>query len=158
MSPRSAFLLAGLLFAGAAAAGDADHVTASRGWIRVMPGALPAGGYVVLENHGDRPVALSAASSSAYADVMLHKSSTDTGMGRMEKVDALPIPAHGKVALSPGGYHLMLMKATGAVKVGDKVSIELRFADGSTLAVPFEAKPANTVDAGDASSGMGHHH
>ncbi len=157
MSLRAAFLTIGLLFAGTAAAGDADHVTASHGWIRVMPGTLPAGGYVVLENHGDRAVALRAASSPAYGEVMLHKSSTETGMGRMEKVDTLSIPAHGQAALSPGGYHLMLMKATGAVKVGDKVRVELHFADGSTLATDFEAKPANTVDADDM-PGMEHHH
>lgn len=157
MSPRAALLLASLLFAGAATAGEADQVTASHGWIRLMPGALPSGGYVVLENHGDRAVALRSASSPAYADVMLHKSSTETGMGRMESVDTLSIPAHGKAALSPGGYHLMLMKAASVVKVGDKVRIDLRFSDGSTLAADFEAKPANTVDGGDM-PGMEHHH
>ena len=157
MSLRTALLLASLLFAGTVVAGDADQVRASHGWIRLMPGALPAGGYVVLENHGDRAVALRSASSPSYADVMLHKSSTETGMGRMETVDALSIPAHGTAALSPGGYHLMLMKATGAVKVGDKVRIDLRFADGSTLAADFEAKPANTVDGGGMPA-MEHHH
>ncbi|MGO4701214.1 copper chaperone PCu(A)C [Dyella sp. 2RAB6] len=157
MSARCALLIAGLLFAGAATAGDADHVAASRGWIRVMPGALPAGGYVVLENRGDHAASLSSASSPAYAEVMLHKSSTDTGMGRMEHVDALPIPAHGKAALSPGGYHLMLMKANAPVKVGDKVRVTLHFTDGSTLDTEFEAKPANTVDGGDM-GGMEHRH
>ena len=156
MSARFAVLLLGLLCAGTAMAGDAAQVAASQAWIRVMPGALPAGGYVVLENHGDHAVSLNAASSPVYADVMLHKSSTDTGMGRMEKVDALAIPAHGKAALSPGGYHLMLMKAGAPVKVGDKVRIVLQFTDGSALAVDFEAKPANTVDGGDTSE-MHHH-
>ena len=156
MSLRTVLLFTSLLFADTAAAGDADHVAASHGWIRVMPGALPAGGYVVLENHSDHPVSLSSASSPAYADVMLHKSSTDTGMGRMEKVEALPIPAHGKAALSPGGYHLMLMQAKAPVKVGDKVRVALRFAYGSTLDTEFEAKAANTVDGGEM-AGMDHH-
>ena len=157
MSARLALLLAGLLSAGTVLAGDAAQIAASHAWIRVMPGALPAGGYVELENHGDHAVSLSSASSPAYADVMLHKSSTDTGMGRMEKVDTLSIPAHGKAALSPGGYHLMLMKAKAPVQVGDKVRITLRFADGSTLDTEFEAKPANTVDGGEM-SGMDHQH
>jgi copper(I)-binding protein len=157
MSPRSLLLLTSLLCAGTATAADADHVTASRAWIRVMPGTLPAGGYVVLENRGDRVVTLTAAASPSYADVMLHKSSTETGMGRMEKVETLPIPAHGTVALAPGGYHLMLTKAIAPVKPGDRVRIDLRFADGSTLATAFEAKPANTVDGGDM-PGMDHHH
>ena len=157
MSSRSALLMLGLLAAGMATAGDADRVTARQGWIRVMPGALPAGGYVVLENHGDRAVALRSASSPAYGEVMLHKSSTETGMGRMEMVDSLSIPAHGQAALSPGGYHLMLMKPVGAVKVGDKVRVELRFTDGSALSADFEAKPANTVDGG-AMQDAGHRH
>lgn len=156
MKLRCAVLIAGCLFAGMAMAGDADQVAASLGWIRVMPGTLPAGGYAVLENHGEHAVSLSSASSPAYAEVMLHKSSTDTGMGRMEDVSALPIPAHGKAALSPGGYHLMLMKAKAPVKVGDKVRVTLRFADGSTLDTQFEAKPANTIDGGDM-AGMDHH-
>ena len=140
MNARCAFLLAGLLFAGAASAGDAAHVAASRGWIRVMPGALPAGGYVVLENHGDRAVSLSAASSPAYAEVMLHKSSPATGMGRMEKVDALSIPAHGKAALSPGGYHLMC--DSPKMKLGAKVPVLLHLSDGSTVAVGFQVRNA----------------
>lgn len=150
MSHRLVLLLGGLLLSGATCAGDADRVAASQAWIRVMPGSLPSGAYVVLENHGDRAATLTSASSPTYGEVMLHKSSTETGMGRMEMVDRLSIPAHGKAMFSPGGYHLMLMKAKQPVKVGDHVRIELRFDDGSTLATDFEAKPANTVDGGAA--------
>jgi hypothetical protein len=138
-------LLAGLLCAGAVHATEAEHVHASGAWIRVLPGNLPAGGYVTLRNDGDQPAALEGASSSDYASVMLHQSSTDTGMGRMRMVDRLDVPAHGQVALSPGGYHLMLMDATQPVQPGQTVRITLRFADGSTLATDFVAKPANAL-------------
>jgi copper(I)-binding protein len=145
-------LLAGLLFAGGAFATDAAQVKASHAWIRVMPGNLPAGAYVVLENRGDHPVSLRSASSEAYGDVMLHKSSTEGGMGRMEMAESLSIPAHGKAALAPGGYHLMLMQATHPVQVGDKVKISLKFADGSALDTDFAAMPANTVEGGEAAA------
>jgi hypothetical protein len=138
-------LLAGLLCAGAVHATEAERVHASGAWIRVLPGNLPAGGYVTLRNDGDQPAALEGASSSDYASVMLHQSSTDTGMGRMRMVDRLDVPAHGQVALSPGGYHLMLMDATQPVQPGQTVRITLRFADGSTLATDFVAKPANAL-------------
>ncbi|MFC4764563.1 copper chaperone PCu(A)C [Dyella koreensis] len=154
---RLPLLICGLLIATAAAASDADHVKASQAWIRVMPGSLPSGGYVVLENHGEQTVNLRGVRSEAYGEVMLHKSSTEGGMGRMEKVDSLPIPAHGKVALSPGGYHLMLMKASKPVKVGDKVKLSLQFTDGSLLDTDFEARPANAMDSGDGTAGMDHH-
>ena len=138
-------LLAGLLCAGAAHATQADHVHASGAWIRVMPANLPAGGYVVLRNDGDQPAVLDGASSTAYGSVMLHQSSTDTGMGRMRMVDSLTVPAHGQVALAPGGYHFMLMDAGKPVQPGQTVQLTLHFADGSTLATGFLAKPANAL-------------
>ena len=138
-------LLAGLLGASAAHAGQADHVHTTGAWIRVMPASLPAGGYVTLRNDGDQPVVLDGASSAAYGSVMLHESSTDTGMGRMRMVDRLTVPAHGQVALAPGGYHFMLMDAAKAVQPGQTVRITLQFADGSTLATDFLAKPANAL-------------
>ncbi|WP_114238170.1 copper chaperone PCu(A)C [Dyella sp. C9] len=148
MSARRAGLAVVLmvaLLAGRAEATEAAHVIPSHAWIRVLPGDLPAGAYVVLENQGNQPATLRAASSPAYAEAMLHRSSTENGVSRMAMVDDLAIPAHGKVELSPGGYHLMLMKARTAVRPGDKVRLQLRFDDGSTLEVDFLARPANAT-------------
>ena len=142
-------LALGLLSVDAALASEAQHVHASQAWIRVLPGDLPAGAYVVLENGGDQLATLHGARSDRYASVMLHRSSADGGMNRMAMVDSLVIPAHGKAALSPGGYHLMLGKANPPVKAGDTVKLTLQFADGSTLDADFAARPANATDAGD---------
>jgi copper(I)-binding protein len=141
-------LLAGLMVTHGVAATEAEHVHASHAWLRVLPGDLPAGAYVTLENSGDQPAALSGANSTAYADVMLHKSSSDGGMSRMAMVNSLTVPAHGKAVLAPAGYHLMLTKAVHPVKPGDTVRLNLKFADGSTLPADFTARPANAVDAG----------
>lgn len=141
-------LLTGLLGAGLTHAAT-PTVQASQAWIRVLPADLPAGGYVVLHNSGDRAVSLTGASSPAYAMAMLHESSTAGGTSRMTMVSALPIPAHGTQALQPGGYHLMLMDAKHPVKAGDTVRITLRFSDGSTLPVDFKARPANAVGYAD---------
>jgi copper(I)-binding protein len=140
------FLLTGLMAATIAHATDAQHIHASHAWIRVLPGDLPAGAYVTLENDSSHPVALSGASSPAYADVMLHQSSSEGGMSRMTMVDKLPVPPHGKAVLAPAGYHLMLMKAVAPVKPGDTVKLTLKFSDGSTLATDFVARPANAMD------------
>jgi copper(I)-binding protein len=141
-------LLAGLALATGAHAGAADQVRATHAWIRVLPGTLPAGGYVTLENRGDQPVALTGARSAAYAEVMLHHSSTQGGMSRMAMVESLPIPAHASVVLAPGGDHLMLMQPVAAVQPGSVVELQLQFADGSTLPVDFVARPANALDDG----------
>ena len=143
---RTAMLLAGLLGIGLAHAGTTVHVAATHAWIRVLPGALPAGAYVVLRNDGDQPVALTGASTPAYGMAMLHRSTQSGGTSRMAMVDALPIPAHGTQALAPGGYHLMLMDAKQPVQPGDTVRITLKFGDGSTLPVDFLARPAGALD------------
>jgi copper(I)-binding protein len=146
-------LLPGMLLAGGVQATAADHVHASDAWIRVLPGALPAGAYVTLRNDSTQPVALTGATSTAYAEVMLHHSSTAGGMSRMSMVDTLTVPAHGEAVLAPAGYHLMLMKAKNPVKPGDTVTLTLKFSDGSTLATDFAARPANAIDAGEPHAG-----
>ncbi len=152
------FLLAGLLLATCAHASEAEHVRASQGWIRVLPGDLPAGAYVMLENTGDQAATLHSVRSASYASVMLHKSTTEGGMGRMSMVDSLAIPAHGKAELAPGGYHLMLMKAASPVKPGDKIRMTLTFGDGSTLDTDFIARPANATGISDNASDADHKH
>lgn len=145
---RLPLLLAGLLLAGGVHAAQADHIKASHAWIRLLPGDLPAGGYVTLANDGSQSARLTNASSPDYARVMLHQSTEHDGMSRMTLLDHLDVPAHGKVALAPAGYHLMMMKADRALKPGDKIVVILRFADGSTLPVDFLARPANAAGAG----------
>jgi copper(I)-binding protein len=127
---------------------EAQHIKASAAWIRLLPANLPAGGFITLQNDGDQAVTLRSASSAAYGSVMLHKSSTEGGMGRMEMVDSLVVPAHGKAELSPGGYHLMMMNAPKPLAVGDKVVVTLVFGDGSSSDVGFVVRPANAVNGG----------
>ncbi len=143
------FVVAALLVAGTAHAADAPSVKASDGWLRVLPGTLPAGGYVNFENLSDRAVSIVGASSPDYADAMIHRSSTDGGMGRMEMVDSVPLPPKGKVAFSPGGYHVMLMDAKHPVKPGDKVVVTFALSDGEKLPVTLLARPANATGPTD---------
>jgi copper(I)-binding protein len=140
-------LLASLFVAASStAAAAASGVHASHAWIRLLPGDLPAGGYVTLTNDGATPAALVGASSTAYSEIMLHQSSGAGGMSRMAMVDSIAIPAHGKAALAPAGYHLMLLHAAKPLSAGGTVKVTLRFADGSSLPVDFHTRPANAMD------------
>ena len=124
-------------------AGDAPAVSVEHAWVRLLPGALPAGGYATLRNSGDKPVVLISASSDDYKRVMLHQSTMHDGMSHMSRIDKLTLPAHASIELTPGGYHLMLMHATHAIEVGDMIPVTLHFAGGKTLTVNFKARPAN---------------
>lgn len=149
MKHRWMALLGALALSAPAWAGTASHVQAQAAWIRVLPGTLPAGGYVTLRNDGDAPATLTGAESTAYAMVMLHESSRAGGMSRMHDVPRLSIPAHASQTLAPGGYHLMLSHAKAPVAIGSRVRVTLEFADGSTLPVDFIARPASALGPTD---------
>ena len=140
-------LAAALLPIGSVRAAQADHVTATHAWIRLLPGDLPAAGYVTLQNNDSNAATLITARSKTYASVMLHQSMQGTtGMNSMVMVEHLRIPAHGAISLAPASYHLMLEQAAYPLKTGDNVEITLDFADGSHLPVHFLVQPANAVD------------
>lgn len=128
----------------AAAAAPVSSLKAEQGWVRWLPANLPAAGYVAIRNNGDKPVKLSGAESADYGMAMLHRSMQKNGSDSMEMVDAIAIPAHGGVALAPGGYHLMLMDAKHPIKPGDTVRISLHFDDGETLQLALPVRPANS--------------
>lgn len=127
----------------ASATSMAPAVRAEHAWIRLLPGDLPAAGYMVLENLTDKPQQLVSASSADFGQVMLHQSVRSSGVQHMQHVDSVVIPAHGTVAFKPGGYHLMLMQRDQNLKVGDTAVIVLKFADTADLSVGFQIRPAN---------------
>ncbi|HWA89251.1 MAG TPA: copper chaperone PCu(A)C [Rhizomicrobium sp.] len=130
---------ASLLFASPAVAGD---LALSDAWIRALPAHLPAAGYFTLHNGGATEATLNGASSPACASLMLHKSSSSGGMGSMEEVASLAVPAGGEVKFAPGGYHLMCMNPSAAIKPGASVEVTLSFAGGQKLTAAFAVKNA----------------
>lgn len=128
-------------------AAQASHISASHAWVRLLPGDLPAGGYVTLRNNGPAVSVIVSAHSPAYKTAMLHQTTLSAnGMSSMAPLQRLSIPPHAKVALAPAGYHLMLQGATRPLKPGDTIDVTLDFADGSHLPVSFTARPANASD------------
>lgn len=132
-------------FASVAFAAGANAISAKDAWVRWLPNNLPAAGYVTLVNASDKPVDLVDISSNDYGDAMLHQTVSNGSTQKMVMVDKLTVPAHGQVAIAPGGYHVMLEDAKHKVAPGDTVHLTLKFSDGETLDTPFAVKsPAQT--------------
>lgn len=123
-------------------------VTVTHAWIRWLPAGLPSAGYAVITNHDAVPINLSGASSKAYRSVSLMRSRLAEDDSSMVSVEHISVPAHGSVALAPGGYHLMLSGPTHPLKPGDTVPMTLDIA-GSTLQVVFSVLPANSTGPAD---------
>jgi copper(I)-binding protein len=133
--------IAALLLTVALCEARAD-VIVSDAWIRALPSSVPSGGYFTLHNGGAKPVTLTGAESPACGMLMLHRSEDHGGMGSMEDVIAIPVPAGGTLKFAPGGYHLMCMDATPAIRPGGSVPITLAFKDAAPLTVKFQVRNA----------------
>ena len=63
-------------------------------------------------------------------------------MSSMEDVASVPVAAGETVKFAPGGYHLMCMNPTPAMKAGNSVSVTFKFSDGSKTVVNFAVRNA----------------
>jgi hypothetical protein len=126
-SPEARLLpaLVMLLSAGAAHAGDAPVV--SQAWARATPPGVDVGAaYMVIEG-GGRADRLVDASSDRAAMVHLHDVVESDGVAKMRALEALEIPARGRVELAPKGRHLMLMGLSAPLVTGQRFDVTLRF-------------------------------
>ena len=96
----------------------------SGAWVReAPPGAHGTAAYFTLHNGGAAPLVLEGWTSSAFAHVMLHETVVTGDRAEMRHRKALTLAAGERVALSPGGLHLMLMQATAPLVAGQPVTL-----------------------------------
>ena len=64
------------------------------------------------------------------------------GVMRMDKVASLAVPANGRLALKPGGAHLMFIGTTAPLKAGTDVPVTLRFRRAGSVTTNFHVVTA----------------
>lgn len=108
-------------------------------WSRATPmGAKVAGGYFTIINKGSAPDRLLSISSDISEKAELHEMGVKDGVMTMRPVSGgLEVPAGGKVALAPGGYHLMFVGLKRQPKQGEKFGATLTFERAGTVDVEF---------------------
>jgi copper(I)-binding protein len=57
------------------------------------------------------------------------------GVMRMRAVEAVEVPAHGQVALEPGGLHVMLIGLKAPLEEGGSFPLKLVFANAGEVEV-----------------------
>jgi len=118
-------------------------IAAHDAWARETGAADSAAAYVVIENTGgaDKLVGV----KSTIGDAMLHESSMEGGIMRMRPIgkgDGLVVPSNGKLALGPGGAHVMIMGLKQPLKAGDHFGLTLLFAKAKPERVKVTVRPA----------------
>ena len=117
-----------------------NDLSLSNAYVQVTIPSRPAAGYFTLKNNGDKERVLVGASSPGCGSVMLHKSESVGGVETMREVDSITVPAHGSIDFAPGGFHLMCMSPTDALKPGTTTQMTLSFKDGDALTSDFPVR------------------
>lgn len=94
------------------------------------PGAPVMAGYAVLENPGDDAATVTGGASPAFARIALHRSVEKDGMTTMEPVNRLRVAPGERVALTPGGLHLMMFEPRTRLRPGDTIELRLHTDSG----------------------------
>ncbi|MEU9142396.1 copper chaperone PCu(A)C [Streptomyces sp. NPDC048349] len=95
-----------------------------------------AGAFMVIKNGSKTADKLTGVTSTLSDDLQIH----ETKDQKMQQVQSLDLPANGELKLERGGDHIMFMGLKSTPKVGDKVSIELRFEKADPVKVELEVK------------------
>lgn len=100
-------------------------------WARAT--VTPTGGaYLAIDNAGPDDKLLRVQTDIATAE--LHTHIMDGNVMKMRAVDAVPVPP-GRTALSPGGYHIMLLGLKAPLKEGERFALKLTFEKAGTVEV-----------------------
>ena len=97
-------------------------------WIRTAPpNSEKFSGYLKLKNTSSDEIIINNLKSNAFEKIEIHSSSIENGISLMKKIDGLKVPIHSEFNLEPGNYHLMLMKLSKTLKVGEEIEFMLHF-------------------------------
>jgi copper(I)-binding protein len=106
----------------------AGAIVVSDAWTRPTAAGMPMGvAYFVVRNDGPTADVIVAASTPAAAHVEFHKTTLADGMARMRPLREIVVPAKGRVAVAPGGIHLMLVDLATPLVAGARVPMVLQF-------------------------------
>ena len=115
------------------------------------PGARTGGAYLTIENHGRDNDQLVRAASPVADSTELHTMRMEGEVMRMRAVTAIGIPAGAKMALTPGGYHVMFVGLRKPLVAGERIPLALTFQKAGTIDVEVTVAP---LDAGAAPAHM----
>ena len=134
-------LLSSSLFA------DESSINITNGWIReTPPGVKNAAAFLTLNNTGNTAKKLTGVQcqTTVAARCELHEHiHSEKGMLMQKVTTPLTVPANGKLAFAPGGYHIMLFDLTKPLLAGSTAELIFQFEDQSTYRAQLPVKPVS---------------
>jgi periplasmic copper chaperone A len=126
------------------------QVTVKDAWVRAtVPQQKATAAFMQLTATQDSK--LVSVSSPGVPVVEVHEMRVEAGVMKMRAIPSLALPAGKGVALTPGGYHVMLMNLKQTMKAGDAVPLYLLVENAAGKRETIEVK-AEVRAVGTASS------
>ena len=124
------------------AAAPASAIEIHDPWTAPTPGGVEvSAGYLEIANSASADDRVVGVSSPRAARVEIHEMSMDGGVMRMRAVEGgLSAPAGGRVALAPGGLHLMFFGVTQPFVEGESIPVTLTFANAGDIEVSLTVR------------------
>lgn len=104
-----------------------------------VPPTELAAAYFTVTNTTGTDDTLIGITTSAGAEATLHQVDADGVM--TAAADGAVVPAHGRLVLSVGQAHVMIVELTGRLESGEKVPIDLRFQHSPRIEVMAKVIP-----------------
>ena len=109
-------------------------IAVTRAWSRATMANGMGVAYLTITASGAAD-ALVGVSTPVASKADLHESFEEGGVMKMRPVASLAVTPGKPVVLQPGGYHIMLMGLTHALKEGDTFPLTLQFAKAGAITV-----------------------
>ncbi|MFD3696674.1 copper chaperone PCu(A)C [Streptomyces sp. NPDC058646] len=134
-------LTAALVISGCSSSGSQDgaaepKLTVSGAFMPEPVNDKMAGAFMVIKNGSKTADKLTGATSPLSDDLQIH----ETKDQKMQQVPSMDVPANGELKLERGGDHVMFMGLKSTPKVGEKVTVELRFEKAGPVKVELDVK------------------
>ncbi|MER5430947.1 copper chaperone PCu(A)C [Streptomyces sp. NPDC002588] len=139
LAGSTAVLCGVLLLTGCGSGSDgAAELSVESAYIPQPVSDTMAAGFLTIVNKGGAKDELTSVTSAAAGSVTLH----ETVGSAMEQVASLDVPAHGQLVFKSGGNHLMFEKLKRKPVQGEKVAVELHFAESGPVKVEIPVESA----------------
>ena len=109
------------------------------GWARA--GASSSAAYLTIANGQRQADRLLGATSPAARSVSIHNTTMQNGVMRMRGAGAVPVAAGARIAMKPGGMHVMLMGLKAPLRPGTRLPLTLRFERAGNVQVSVPVLP-----------------
>lgn len=113
------------------------------------PSAATSAVFAELVNTGKDERFIVSATTDAAGKVELHDVIKEGDIMKMRQIDKIKVPANSTTTLKPGSLHIMLFDLAKPLVEGEKIDVEISFANGEkqTFSAPIKK----------VMSGMKHH-